>query len=167
MLVTGLFADEKKQYIGIAHALTIAKTYTIQNTGISELSLKYGYMFNKYLGIELRRTLQLLKRDEMNHTYSYGLYLKPNYALYKDTNMYGFLGYSKNKLIKNETNFKNKETIQYDFSYGIGIEQMYAKNKYVYIDFLHYIDKSTTRPEGQYTIKINSISMGLKYTFDF
>ena len=162
-----LNANTKKQYIAIGESITMAETYTVPSKGMYELSLKYGYMLNRYFGVEARGVFQLAQHKELTHKYSYGLYLKPNIEISKNTNIYGLIGYSKNKLVKNETNFINNETIQYDLSYGGGIEHEYAKNKYVYIDFVQYIDKSTTQPEGKYAIKINSVSMGLKYNFSF
>jgi len=164
---TQITADSKRHYLGISEVITEASTDTISRDSIADLSIKYGYMINCYLDIEAIGTFQLLDNTKIDHVYSYGLFLKPNYNLTNMTNIYGLIGYSKNKLVKNDKNFLNKETIQYDFSYGAGWEFEYKKNQYLCFDYLRYIDKSTTQQEGRYAIKIDSIGIGLKYNFSF
>jgi len=165
VFITSLTADYKRHYVAMGTMITVANTETIKKDRIFDASFRYGYMINRYLDLEAMGTLQLLDNMDVEHAFSYGLYLKPNYNITKETNLYTLIGYSKNSLIKNSKNFTNNETIQYDFSYGVGVEFEYADDKSIYVDYISHIDKSTTQKEGKYSIKLDSISMGLKYNF--
>ena len=56
-------------------------------------------------------------------------------------------------------------TIQDDFAYGAGVEYSLLDNTSLFVDYARYVDKSSTKPEGKYAIKIDSLSLGLSYRF--
>jgi len=167
LLVSGLFADTKRHHVGFAESITEISTDTIKNKKLFEFSTRYEYMINNYLNFEARCNIQIGQKQRLDHTYSYGVFLKPNYPITTNFKLYGLLGYSKNKIVKNQKGFKNNETIQYGFSYGAGLEYQIEERTSIYVDYVRYINKSIIKPEGKYAIKIDTIGGGLKYNFNF
>jgi len=154
-----------RHYVGIGGAITRASTYTVSKELMSDATIKYGFSVFNHLDIEARGSFYAFGGTKLYHLSSYGLFLKPNFDITNKTNIYTLLGYTRNTLSKKNTTHTNSVTIQDDFSYGGGFEHSLFGNTYGYVDYLRYIDKSTTKPEGKYSIKIDSISLGIDYRF--
>jgi len=82
--------------------------------------LRAGYDFNDYIGIEAR-VLKTFGSNTFSTTEHYGLFLKPQYHLLDQMNVYGLLGYGRTTVdytngVKSSSNSKN------GFSYGAGFE---------------------------------------------
>lgn len=165
ILLTNISADNKKHYIGTGGAFTQASTQTISKEMMADVTLKYGYALFNSLDLEARGSFYAFGGTKLYHPSSLGLFLKPNYDITSQTNIYTLLGYSHNTLSKQDTTNINAVTIQDDFSYGAGVEYNIFSDIFGYMDYVKYIDKSTTKPEGKYSIKINSLSLGINYKF--
>ena len=154
-----------RHYVGIGGGITRASTYTTPKELMSDVTIKYGFSAFKHLDIEARGSFYVFGGTKLYHLSSYGVFLKPNYDLTTKTNIYTLLGYTRNTLSKKDTTHTNSITIQDDISYGGGFEYSLFGNTYGYMDYLRYIDKSTIKPEGKYSIKIDSLSLGVNYRF--
>ncbi len=166
IFLTNIFADGYKQYIGFAGTLTTASTQKEKNEKMVDATLRYGYSFYENLDLELRGTFYIAGGSKLYHPSSLGLFLKPKYFLDDDVNIYALLGYSKNTLSKQNSSTANSISVQNDFSFGGGVEIGVSNNIYTFVDYVQYIDKTVKKPEGTYSMKINSVSVGLNFKFD-
>ena len=89
--------------------------------------LRVGYDFNNYFGIEARglKTFGSRVFSKVKH---YGLYLKPQYHVTEQSNVYGLLGYGKTTVdytngILSSHNPKN------GIAYGVGFEYDFGKDE--------------------------------------
>ena len=133
------------------------------------LVFRGGYDYSKYMGIEVRAMKGVKDLDDLGMDYSYGLYLKPQYPLTPSSRLYGLLGYSKTKIAyDNEpliNGIRRNTTTQSGFSFGGGFEYRLNKKWSLFADAMQNIHKSTTRPEGTYRIRVNSVTVGMVYHF--
>ena len=95
---------------------------------------RLGYDFMDFLGAELRGTYGIAK-DNGQKFKQIGAYLKPNYSVTDDINLYGLLGASKTNA---------DATSQTGFSYGGGVDYDVAENVSVFTDVVNYMKKSDT-----------------------
>ena len=98
---------------------------------------RLGYDFMDYLGAEVRGTYGTSKVNKgYNKFKQVGAYLKPNYDITKDINLYGLIGASKTNLagIENST-----ET---GFSYGAGLDYSISDKVSIFTDAVNYMAKS-------------------------
>ena len=97
---------------------------------------RLGYDFMDYLGAELRGTYGLSKvGDSYNKFKQVGAYLKPNYDITNDLNLYGLIGASK-------SNFAGISDTDTGFSYGAGLDYGLSSNLSVFTDVVNYLKKS-------------------------
>jgi len=96
------------------------------------LTARLGYDFMDYLGAELRGTYGIAK-DNGNKLKQMGAYLKPNYDLTDDINLYGLLGASKTTL---------NSSSETGFSYGAGLDYGISDKVSVFTDVVNYMEKS-------------------------
>lgn len=82
---------------------------------------RVGWDFNKYVGIE-GRYLNASIEDDFSQTQHYGLYLKPQYHVLDQMNVYGLLGYGKSTVDYNNHKGKSSTLDKTGFSYGAGVE---------------------------------------------
>jgi OOP family OmpA-OmpF porin len=88
---------------------------------------RIGADYNQYIGVEAR-WLKTLENDVFSKTEHYGLYLKPQYPISKQSNVYALLGYGHTKV--EMTNGILACDIKEDsFAYGIGIEYDLSKDR--------------------------------------
>ena len=131
--------------------------------------VRVGYDFNEYLGLEARGTVGVSDGDELSHDYSYGLYLKPQYAINDTYTVYGLVGYASTKIsFDNEVAFngiRNDHTTQNGFSFGAGIDYKLSKVWSLFLDATRLIDESVVKPEGEYAVKVDSIALGASFRF--
>jgi opacity protein-like surface antigen len=106
------------------------------------LTGRVGYDFMDYLGAELRGTYGIAK-DSGNKFKQIGGYLKPNYDVTDDINLYGLLGLSKtNPGVGSETGF----------SYGAGLDYGLTDKVSVFTDVVNYMKKSGTSSQWGLTL---------------
>ncbi len=152
---------------GLTYASTECKCQDIQltnnqvkkSTGKSYgINLKAGYDYNQFIGIEAKY-LHTPWGDEGKALKHYGLYLKPNYALNENIDIYGLLGYGKTKC---ETLNEYKK----GFAWGIGGEYTLNKKKGknngvgIYAEYLKPIKKSSPTE-----ITTNVANVGVAYHY--
>lgn len=163
---TFLFGATTKHHIGIGTSISEVDTYVFDDEYKNDILLQYGYDITNYLNLGFRTSFQTFNSKELRHNYSYGVYLKPFYK-YNDLNLYGVLGYGEHSVSRDRDNFINSLTIQRDFSYGLGFEKKLDDYMYLFVDYVRYINKSTSIGNEKYHIGLNSLSVGLNFKFGF
>ena len=97
---------------------------------------RLGYDFMDYLGAELRGTVGIAEENAGNDKLrQVGAYLKPNYDLTDDLNLYGLVGTSK-------VDFASAADAETGLSYGAGLDYGIADNISVFTDVVNYLKKS-------------------------
>jgi len=97
--------------------------------------IRAGWEYNQYVGVEVRALRATLDSD-WGETTHYGIYLKPQYPIGEQFNIYGLLGYGHTEIDTNCVAIN--DSFKYDgFSYGIGLEYDLS-------------DKEDDREEGEY-----------------
>jgi len=104
---------------------------------------RLGYDFMDYLGAELRGTYGVAKTGGTKFK-QVGAYLKPNYDVMNDLNLYGLLGASKTNGINTGVNT--------GFSYGAGLDYAISDKISVFSDVLNYMKKSNTASQWGLTL---------------
>jgi len=114
---------------------------------------KAGYDFNEYVGVEARaiRTNWEYEGAKIKHL---GLFLKPQYPVSEDINLYGLLGYAKT------ATSSRKVLSETGFAYGAGLDyDLGDKNDWLmFVDYERLMQKSSI-PD------IDALSLGLAYRF--
>jgi len=108
------------------------------------LTLVVGYDFMKYLGAELRAALSLAGEGQgQDNLAEYGVYLKPQYPVLDNLNIYGLLGYSAinmsdpaSKTKYNDNPFDGDNS---GFSFGGGLNYGVTSNISVFTDVVNYL----------------------------
>jgi len=167
LVASAILFAQTKSYIGIGFGKSESNSYTIPKESSNEITLRYGYELFDFLGLEARGEFFGSGGKRLEHSASYGLFLKPNLNISSKINIYGLYGYSRNILSKkSKESFEKDTTIQDDTSYGGGLEYNIGKNNlYLYADYIRYIDKSTIKEDGKYAIKIDTLSVGVNMKF--
>ena len=106
---------------------------------------RIGYDFMDYLGAELRGTVGLAKIDNPRRFKQGGAYLKPNYDITDEMNVYGLLGVSK-------TNHAGTAPASTGFSYGLGANYGVTDEISIFTDLVNYMKKSNTPSEWGLTL---------------
>ncbi len=113
---------------------------------------RLGYDFMDYLGAELRGTYGFAKVDNGYRKYKQlGAYLKPNYDVMENLNLYGLIGASKS----NHSGIARSTT---GLSYGAGLNYGLGNNISIFTDVINYMDKSNV-PESW------GLTLGAGYQF--
>lgn len=122
-------------------------------------NLKGGYEFNEYIGIEAKY-LYTPWGDDDKALKHYGIYLKPNYAINENLDLYGLLGYGKTKCDSQNINEKG-------FAWGLGGEYTLTKKENgkkngwgVYVEYNRPLKKS-----GNKEITTDVANAGVAYHF--
>jgi len=140
--------------------------------------IRFGYDFNNFVGIEAR-ALKTFGSDTFSEVTHYGLFLKPQYHMTSQTNVYALLGYGKTDV--DYTNGIRKCTDSEDgFSYGVGFEYDFGSDsaeakRYdrefdgqgdqekgwgLWVDFQHLLNNA-----GNYNTDSNIVTAGITYDF--
>ena len=113
---------------------------------------RLGYDFMDYLGAELRGAYGFTKVDNgYSKIKNIGAYLKPNYNLTDDFNLYALVGVANSNL----ADITDAET---GLSYGAGIDYDITNNISVFTDMVNYMHKSDV-PESW------GLTVGAAYNF--
>ena len=135
-----------------------------------------GWDMNQYFGVEARYIKANIEKDFSTTTH-YGLFLKPQYHISDQINVYGLLGYGHTEI--EGCSYANGTLSVNDVSYGIGIEYDLTSddNKGAYdrifdgqgnqekgwglwMDFQHLMNA-----EGIWKTNSNILSIGVTYDF--
>jgi len=103
-----------------------------------------GYNFMNYLGAELRAALAITEEEKgQDKLKEYGIYLKPQYPVLDNLNVYGLLGYSSVNMSDPATNTNAKDNPfrgrNQGFSFGGGIDYGVTENISVFTDYVNYL----------------------------
>jgi OOP family OmpA-OmpF porin len=139
---------------------------------------RVGYDFNQFIGVEAR-ALKTVGSDNFSDVTHYGLFLKPQYPITKQSNLYALLGYGKTDV--DYTNGSLKCTDSEDgFSYGLGFEYDFTEEKAeskhysrtfdgqgdeergwgLWVDFQHLLNNA-----GDYNTDSDIVTAGITYDF--
>jgi opacity protein-like surface antigen len=140
--------------------------------------LRAGWDFNDYIGIEAR-ALQASIEEDFSETTHYGLYLKPQYHVSNQTNIYGLIGYGKTEVDYDNHRGRASTLSESGLSYGAGIEYDLssdnAEGEYartfdgqgnqekglgIFADYQHLLSD-----EGEFNTDSNIFTVGLTYDF--
>lgn len=114
---------------------------------------KAGYDFNNYVGVEARalKTNWEYEGAKIEH---YGAFLKPQYPLTKEINLYGLLGYAKTKTSKRFVLDDN------GFAFGGGVDYDFGESDAfsLFVDYERLLQKSNI-PD------LDALALGLAYKF--
>ena len=119
--------------------------------------LRVGWDINDYVGIEARATNADIEKD-FSSTTSYGLFLKPQYKVMTDVNIYGLVGYAHTEVTG--IAYKDELFTQNALSYGGGVEYEIAKGWGIWADVQNLLYN-----EGLFKTNTNLVSLGIKYDF--
>jgi opacity protein-like surface antigen len=103
---------------------------------------RIGYDFMNYLGAELRGTYGVAK-DKSNKFKQMGAYLKPNYDVTDEINLYGLFGAS-----QTDIGFGSDTGL----SYGAGLDYGITDKVSVFTDVVNYLEKSKTAAQWGLTV---------------
>jgi len=139
--------------------------------------VRVGWDFNPYIGIEARALKTNIEKD-FSETTHYGIYLKPQYHVTEQSNVYGLLGYGRT-IVDYDCKDKKNTLTKDGFSYGIGFEYDFnedqSEGEYsrsfdgqgdqeggwgMWVDLQHLLHH-----EGEYKTDSNLLSVGVTYDF--
>jgi len=117
------------------------KAHSDRQVGITAL---IGYNFMRYLGAELRAALSVSGENAgQDNLAEFGIYLKPQYPVGDDLNLYGLLGYSAINMSDPATGTRaNDNPFSGDnqgFSFGAGLDYGVTENISVFTDVVNYL----------------------------
>jgi len=129
-----------------------------RQTGIT---LVAGYDFMDYLGAELRAAIAVSGADTGNDDMQqFGLYLKPQYPVTPEMNVYGLLGYSMINMSDDWNGVNNVFDGDNDgISFGLGLDYGVTENISVFTDYVNYL-RNYGGTNSQW-----GANLGLKYNF--
>ncbi len=149
-------ADCKCSPIDLANGVTYQPEFESTTYGFN---LKAGYDFNKFIGLEAKYIYTPWGDDDRTLKH-YGIYLKPNYALTQNVDIYALLGYGK-------TECETLKDSQKGFAWGVGASYTFnerVKDKKdglgVYVEYLRPIKK-----DGRKDITVDMVNAGLQYNW--
>jgi len=133
------------------------------NNRMLDLAILAGYNFNKYLSAESRAIISASYNESVDFT-SWGLYLKPQYEMYKDLKLYSLIGYG-NIDAKNISS-KNMHVDNATAQLGIGADYKIGKNFKVFADYIYLgSDDSAKYNNAKAKMKSSAITTGITYDF--
>jgi len=142
--------DDSEWYVGVG--LVAGRTKNINCEDITYGAMaKAGYDFNKYIGVEARGLITNWEYEgsKIKHV---GAFVKPQYPLGEDINLYGLAGYGK-------TTTSHVQNIdETGFAYGAGLEYALSEDMNMFVDYERLIDKSNL-PD------LEALSLGVSFDF--
>ncbi len=131
-----------------------ANIFSAQNNQDRQVGLtaKLGYDFMDYLGAELRGSYGLAKvGSSYTNLKQFGAYLKPNYDVTEEINLYGLVGAS-------SSNHAGLAASSTGLSYGAGLDYGVTDNTSIFTDIINFMDKPNV-PESW------GLTLGASYKF--
>lgn len=156
-------------YVGGSIGAAGVQSYYYGTDTVADIALKVGYELNQYFAVELMGSFGINDGKQLSHDYSYGFYLKPQYPIAKRYKLHALLGYARTKIsFDNEFEYngiRDNETVQNDFSYGIGVDYELSNTITFYLDAIRWIDKEETISILKYKANVDGIYLGISYRF--
>jgi len=140
--------------------------------------IRVGWDFNDYIGIEAR-ALKASLEDDFSKTTHYGLFLKPQYHVADQINIYGLLGYGRTTVDYNNHQGRSSKLSKNGLSYGAGLEYDLSEDKSegeyartfdgqgdqekgwgIWVDYQHLLNG-----EGKFDTDSNIATAGVTYDF--
>ena len=137
---------------------------------------RVGWDFNQYIGIEARYLKASLEKDFSTTTH-YGIFVKPQYHITNQMNVYGLVGYGQTTVEGCAIN--DGELKEAGLSYGLGFEYDFGSDESqgqysrmfdgqgdqengwgIWVDYQNLFHN-----EGTYNTKTNVFSVGVTYDF--
>jgi opacity protein-like surface antigen len=133
------------------------------NNRMIDLAVVAGYNFNKYLATESRVIVSAAYENDVDFK-SWGLYLKPQYEVYKDLQLYSLIGFGKvsAKNINDDKLKVSKTTPQV----GVGANYKLKNNFKVFADYTYLgKDSKAKYNNAPSVIKSSAVTTGITYDF--
>lgn len=161
--------DATPYYVGVGVGAAGVTSFIYDTDTVMNVTLKAGYDFLEYVGLELRASAGVTDGDNLGYDYSYGLYIKPQYSINEESRIYALLGYAKTKITLDETVAAATgvlgETVQSGFSFGLGYDYTINNSWSAYVDAIRLIDESTVIRGRTYDTKVDTVTFGAAYHF--
>ena len=142
--------DNSNWYVGAG--LVAGRTQNIDCEDITYgVMAKAGYDFNEYVGVEARGLMTNWEYEgsKIQHV---GAFVKPQYPLSEDMNLYGLVGYGKT------TTSHVQNVDETGLAYGAGAEYALSDDMNIFVDYERLIDKSNL-PD------LEALSLGVSFDF--
>jgi len=137
--------------------------------------LRVGYDFNPFFGVEAR-TLKVFGGSNFSETTHYGFYVKPQYHITRNMNVYGLAGYGHTEvdcIVANKTGHgddNGQDFSKSGFAFGAGIEVDLSPDRGTQGDeeegwglFLDW--QNLANKENPQQTSVNVITAGITYDF--
>jgi outer membrane autotransporter protein len=121
-----------------------------------------GYSYNEYVAVEGRVSTTIANKDFAKLT-SLSLFLKPQYPVTKELNIYALLGYGYVKLDNN--NGSNVDVSKSTFQWGLGVSYNLDNNWAVFADYTNLGNNTSGTILNSNEADIDSINVGVTYKF--
>lgn len=161
--------EEANYYLGVGIGAAGVTSFIYNTDVVANVTLKAGYDFSEYMGIELRASTGVTDGDNLGYDYSYGVYVKPQYSITQELKVYALLGYAKTKITLDPVVAAAAGVLPYTtqngFSFGAGFDYQINKDWSVYVDATRLIDKSRVILGKRYDTTVDSVTFGVTYHF--
>jgi opacity protein-like surface antigen len=156
-------------YMGIAYGYIKAeeKLNSIKwlDDSFDDLMLQAGYNFNQYVALEARYWIGISDVSIAGGDVSldsFGIYVKPQYPVTQELNLYGLLGYATSEFDGSTVNGDNLD----GFSWGLGASYDVTDNIELFVDYTYLYDDTSVSALGtKYDDSIDAVNFGVTYNF--
>jgi len=127
--------------------------------------IRAGWEYNQYVGIESRALKASIDSNwgEVTH---YGIFLKPQYPIAEQINIYGLLGYGLTSWIVEENSSYTAWYSESGFQYGGGLKYSFSENFSIFADYtLLYDDGINPLSTLSIDSSIYTANIGISYKF--
>jgi len=163
-LKSGLYAGLGSSLSSLAfNTSTSLFSPKVGNNRMIDLALIAGYNINKYIATETRFLVSAAYDNDVDFT-NWGLYVKPQYEVYKDLKVYSLLGFGKlsAKNISDNTMKVSKTTAQF----GVGADYKLVDNFKIFADYTYLGKDGNAKYNNRNSIaKSSAITTGVSYDF--
>jgi predicted porin len=133
------------------------------NNKMLDLAILAGYNFNEYLSAETRAIISTAYDDSVDFR-SWGLYLKPQYEMYKDLKVYSLIGYG--SIDAKNINSKSLRAKSGTAQVGVGADYKLGNNFKLFADYIYLgSDDSAKYNNTKAKMKSSAITTGITYDF--
>ena len=142
--------DDSSWYAGVGLVAGRTKNENCEDITYGVMA-KAGYNFNDYMGVEARGLITNWEYEgsKIKHL---GAFLKPQYPVSEDFNLYGLAGYAKT------TTSHIQNISETGFAYGAGVEYAVMNDMNMFVDYERLIEKSNI-PD------LDAVSLGVSFDF--
>jgi len=137
--------------------------FSESNNRMVDLAVVAGYNFNKYLATESRVIVSAAYENDVDFK-SWGLYLKPQYEVYKDLQLYSLIGFG--KVSAKNTNDDRLKVSKTTPQVGVGANYKLKNNFKVFADYTYLgKDSKAKYNNAAAIIKSSAVTTGITYDF--